>query len=122
MSLWSTPVSQITFADVDQFCREMHPEGVLDYQGVALPKDSAKTIAAFANTLGGLILLGVEALGTKRPILPSGRPRLGCRWKTAYQNGLSKSPTTGLLRRFESASATSSPMNAYRTTRSLSFV
>ena len=62
MSLWSKPVAQITFADVDEFCKTMQPEGArLDYKGIDFPKDLAKTIAAFANTLGGLILLGVDA-------------------------------------------------------------
>ena len=78
MSLWSKPISQINFADVDAFCQKMQPEGArLDYKGIAFPKDLAKTIAAFANTLGGLIILGVDALETENtPIWPptSGMP------------------------------------------------
>ncbi len=72
MSLWSKPVAQITFADVDEFCRMMQPEGArLDYKGVDFPKDLAKTIAAFANTLGGLIILGVDAdKNSNMPIWP----------------------------------------------------
>jgi hypothetical protein len=72
MSLWHKPASQIEFADIDAFCRMMQPEGArLDYKGISFPKDLAKTIAAFANTLGGLIILGVEADKTSnKPIWP----------------------------------------------------
>lgn len=72
MSLWSKPAAQITFADVDEFCKTMQPEGArLDYKGVNFPKDLAKTIAAFANTLGGLIILGVDAdKNSNTPIWP----------------------------------------------------
>ena len=60
MSLWSQPISQITFADLDAFCRTMQPEGTrLDYKGVEFPRRLDKSIAAFANTLGGLINLAV---------------------------------------------------------------
>ncbi|WP_254512305.1 AlbA family DNA-binding domain-containing protein [Anatilimnocola floriformis] len=78
MSLWSKPIDEIAFADVDAFCRTMQPEGArLDYKGFTIPKDLPKTIAAFANTLGGLILLGVDAdKTTNKPIWPpqSGMP------------------------------------------------
>ena len=72
MSLWHKPVSQIEFADIDAFCQTMQPEGArLDYKGISFPKDLAKTIAAFANTLGGLIILGVDADKTSnKPIWP----------------------------------------------------
>ena len=72
MSLWYKTPSEITFADIDQFCKSMQPEGArLDYKGIAFPKDLAKTIAAFANTLGGLIILGVDAnKNTNMPIWP----------------------------------------------------
>jgi hypothetical protein len=46
------------------FCQTKQAEGArLDYKGTAFPKDLAKIIAAFSNTLGGLILLGVDADG-----------------------------------------------------------
>ena len=72
MSLWSKPVAQITFPDIDEFCKTMQPEGArLDYKGIEFPKDLAKTIAAFANTLGGLIILGVDAdKNSNTPIWP----------------------------------------------------
>jgi len=72
MTLWQKPASEITFADIDAFCRTNQPEGArLDYKGIAFPRNLDKTIAAFANTLGGLIILGVEADTTSnQPIWP----------------------------------------------------
>jgi hypothetical protein len=52
--------------------RSTMPEGArLDYKGIALPRDLEKPLAAFANTLGGLIFLGVEAnqTGSRGPNL-----------------------------------------------------
>lgn len=71
MSLWHKSVSDITFADVDAFCQTMQPEGMrLDYK-VERPTDLSKLIAAFANTLGGLIVLGIEAdKTTNQPVWP----------------------------------------------------
>lgn len=61
MSLWHKPISDITFADVEAFCLTQQPEGVrLDYKA-SPPPDLANHFAAFANTLGGLILLGIKA-------------------------------------------------------------
>ena len=70
--LWQKPVSELTFADVDEFLKARRPEGSrLDYK-LHFPNDLAKTIAAFANTLGGIILPGVEL--TKSATNRSGRP------------------------------------------------
>ncbi|MCC7420003.1 MAG: ATP-binding protein [Planctomycetaceae bacterium] len=71
MSLWHKTLSEISFADIDAFCRTMQPENSrLDYK-VEVPKDLAKTISAFANTLGGLIVIGVDSDKTNNtPIWP----------------------------------------------------
>src|SRR4051794_13333288 len=71
MSLWHKQVLDISFAEIDTFCQTMQPEGMrLDYK-VERPTDLAKLIAAFANTLGGLIILGVDAnKATNQPFWP----------------------------------------------------
>jgi Putative DNA-binding domain len=71
MSIWTKPMAAIDFADVDAFCRMGQEEGIrLDYKG-EWPGDLAKTIAAFANTLGGMIMLGVDAdTVTNKPVWP----------------------------------------------------
>jgi hypothetical protein len=61
MSLWYKEIDKITFEDVDAFCQQKLREGVrLDYKAT-IPNDLAKVVAAFANTLGGLLILGVVA-------------------------------------------------------------
>jgi hypothetical protein len=60
MSLWNKAVSDITFADVEAFCRQRHREEPrLDYNR-EWGKDHHKLICAFANTLGGIIMLAVD--------------------------------------------------------------
>src|SRR5687768_3362182 len=89
MSLWTKPIADITFDDIDAFCKTMQPEGArLDYKGISFPSDLAKTLAAFANTLGGLVLLGVDAdKTTNQPIWPAiaGMPTQPGLQERAYQ-------------------------------------
>lgn len=81
MSLWYKPIREIAFEDVDAFCSQQIPEDIrLDYKvdisekqakGGTHPAGIEKLVAAFANTQGGLILLGVDAdKKTNRPIWP----------------------------------------------------
>lgn len=57
------PINQLTFEDVREFLNQGVPENtMLDYK-LLLPKNNekfAKTIAAFANSLGGTIIIGVK--------------------------------------------------------------
>jgi hypothetical protein len=71
MSLWYKEIDKITFNDIDLFCKQQTAEGTqLDYK-VDLPNELPKLVAAFANTLGGMILLGVDAdKTTNMPIWP----------------------------------------------------
>jgi hypothetical protein len=72
MSLWQKPMSEITFEDIDAFCSAKHREGTrYDYK-LRFPSKLEKTIAAFANTLGGLILIGIDSdRTTNTPIWPA---------------------------------------------------
>src|SRR6266849_6417511 len=69
--LYVKPADQITWNDIESFCQQGLPEGAyLDYKE-DFPKNLEKTIAAMANTLGGIILIGVEEdKQTTKPILP----------------------------------------------------
>jgi len=68
--MFSEPINEITFEKVGDFCKESLPEGIrLDYKE-GFPRDLAKTISAFANTHGGLILVGVEETDRGTPKLP----------------------------------------------------
>lgn len=72
MDLYSRPIDQVCYTDVDDFLRNKFPESeILEYKS-DWPNDLERWLAAFANTNGGLVLIGVEEeKGTGRPKLPA---------------------------------------------------
>lgn len=71
-SMFATPTDALTFEQVQSFCQALPRENVtLDYK-LDFPKRLDKTIAAFANTCGGYILIGVDETVTGEPVLPIG--------------------------------------------------
>lgn len=61
MNLFKDQLDSVTFADVVTFCGEGHREGwQLDYKREIPHNGLAKFFAAFSNTRGGLIILGIE--------------------------------------------------------------
>lgn len=70
MHLYSKPIASVTWDDVDRFCQQAIAENTyLEYKE-DFPNDLAKSIAAMANTLGGLILIGVAETDAGKPKLP----------------------------------------------------
>ncbi len=71
MSLWHKPMELVTFEDIEDFCQQGHAEGLaLDYKA-EIPSKLHKLVAAFANSLGGLIVFGIEAdKVTNKPVWP----------------------------------------------------
>jgi predicted HTH transcriptional regulator len=68
--LFSKPIDQITYQDIETFCGKAMTEGVsLDYKE-NIPKELERTISAFANTYGGLILIGIEEDAQGKPKIP----------------------------------------------------
>ena len=67
------PIHDLTFADVVQFCQQQLPEGKqLDYK-FFLPKNKekfAKTLASFANAMGGTVIIGVNDDKNDKPCPP----------------------------------------------------
>ena len=54
-------LENLTFEEVVNFCKREIPEGInLDYKKELSPKGISKLISAFANTNGGLVIIGVE--------------------------------------------------------------
>jgi len=80
--LYIKDIHQVTWDDIESFCQQRNPEGAyLDYKQ-EFPSHLEKTIAAMANTLGGIILIGVAEDMESRPVIPVGG--------IAFQRGLSE--------------------------------
>lgn len=71
--LFNKPVHELTFEDIVAFCKRGLPENKqLDYKYL-LPKNHekfAKTIASFANAMGGTIIVGVQDDKNDKPAPP----------------------------------------------------
>src|SRR5688572_12029863 len=70
-SLWAIDIEQLTTELLDEFLHAKQPEGMkLDYKA-SFTKDLESLICAFANTYGGMIVIGVdEDKKTNTPIWP----------------------------------------------------
>lgn len=61
MDILNKPISTLSFDEIAKFCQQKYIEGIqLDYKRELPPKGLAKHFAAFSNTRGGLIIIGVE--------------------------------------------------------------
>lgn len=68
--LYTKAMNEITWIDIEDFCKQKMEEGTyLDYKR-DFPQQLEKTISAMANTLGGLILVGVAEDSENRPVDP----------------------------------------------------
>jgi len=70
MDILTKSIKSFAFEDVASFCNEGHPEGIeIDYKQQYPQKGIEKFLAAFSNTRGGAIIVGVEEdRKTGRPI------------------------------------------------------
>jgi hypothetical protein len=74
MSLFTKAITIIAIEDIEAFCAQGFGEGIRieykkDFSGKNANRQIAKEIASFANTYGGLLLVGVEEKDGK-PVLP----------------------------------------------------
>jgi predicted HTH transcriptional regulator len=71
-SLFTASLSEIVFSDVVAFCEQDLPESVnLDYKvEITAAEKLAKTVTSFANTFGGLIIIGIDEDDSSRPKRP----------------------------------------------------
>ncbi len=68
--MFSTPINDLTFRNIEEFCRALPREGItIDYK-VDFPRRLDKVLASFANTFGGHILIGVDETTVGEPVLP----------------------------------------------------
>jgi hypothetical protein len=89
--LFSTPLGQVTYDQVIQFCTTF-AEGVrVEYK--TEPANMPKVIASFANTMGGVWVIGVETdKTTNRPILPP----VGLKREPGIEERITQSALTGI--------------------------
>jgi len=70
MHLYSKKIEEVCWQDVEEFCGQKFTENsYLDYKSDFSAKLD-RTIAAMANTYGGVILLGVSEDGQSKPLTP----------------------------------------------------
>ncbi len=82
---------EITFADVEDFCREF-PEGVrVEYKRKIT--NIPKIVSSFANTLGGIFVIGVEADQTNNKV---NFPIQGIPQKAGIEEQIQQSSLTGI--------------------------
>ena len=68
--IFDRSLDNIKWETIERFCKEGLSEGTyLDYKE-SFPSKLEKTIAAFANTFGGVILIGIEENDQNQPVLP----------------------------------------------------
>jgi hypothetical protein len=79
MSIFTKPMSALTFEDLTVFLATREPEGLRIEYKASFPKheDLARAVAAMANADGGIILLGIPADSENRPKEPTGIPKGG---------------------------------------------
>ena len=75
--MFTKPIDEITFEDVHSFCQEW-TEGVRVEYKREITRSIPKIVSSFANTHGGIFLIGVEAdqannRGTSIPGIPNRR-------------------------------------------------
>jgi len=70
--LFSVPVQDITFQDIENFCR-IWSEGVrVEYKRELATHHIPKVVSSFANTSGGVWIIGVATDAHNRPVFPIG--------------------------------------------------
>src|SRR5437899_11718836 len=57
--MFNTPLARITFTMIEEFCKTW-TEGVRVEYKRAIPSNIPKTVSSFANTMGGIWIIGVD--------------------------------------------------------------
>jgi hypothetical protein len=90
--MFHTPLNEITFEQVENFCKTF-PEGVRVEYKQEPTKHIPKIISSFANTVGGIWIIGVEA--DKTTNLPK-LPLEGMKRMAGIQEQITQSAQTGI--------------------------
>lgn len=91
MPLFTTPLSQVTYDQVLEFCRTFAEGPRVEYK--TEPANIPKVISSFANTMGGVWVIGVDTdKTTNRPILPP----VGVNREPGIEEQITQSALTGV--------------------------
>ena len=92
--MFTKPIDEITFEDVESFCKEW-PEGVrVEYKSeITVNRHIPKIVSSFANTYGGVFLIGVEADQTKNEVI---FPIQGIPKRNGIEEQIQQSALTGI--------------------------
>lgn len=88
--MFNIPLSEIDFAKVESFCREW-PEGIrVDYK--TEPVNIPKVVSSFANTSGGIWIIGVKTDARNMPSFPLS----GCPFRAGLEEQITQSSFQGI--------------------------
>ena len=68
--LFSKPISDLTFEDVEEFCKRFKENMRVEYKSTfddSVKKKLPKVLSSFANSYGGILIIGINA--------PAGAPQ-----------------------------------------------
>ena len=92
--MFTKPIDEITFEDVESFCQEW-AEGIrVEYKReIRVNTHIPKIVSSFANTYGGIFLIGVEADQTKNEVI---FPIQGIPQRNGIEEQIQQSALTGI--------------------------
>ena len=92
--MFTKPIDEITFEDIESFCQEW-AEGIrVEYKSeIRVNTHIPKIVSSFANTYGGIFLIGVEADQTKNEVI---FPIQGIPQRNGIEEQIQQSALTGI--------------------------
>ena len=92
--MFTKPIDEITFEDVESFCKESGENVRVEYKSdITVKRHIPKIVSSFANTYGGIFLIGVEADQTKNEVI---FPIQGIPQRNGIEEQIQQSALTGI--------------------------
>ena len=92
--MFTKPIDEITFEDVESFCKESGENVRVEYKSdITVKRHIPKIVSSFANTYGGLFLIGVKADKTKNEVI---FPIQGIPQRNGIEEQIQQSALTGI--------------------------
>ena len=92
--MFTKPIDEITFEDVKSFCNEWAESVRVEYKSdITVKRHIPKIVSSFANTYGGIFLIGVEADQTKNEVI---FPIQGIPQRNGIEEQIQQSALTGI--------------------------